>query len=165
MRRSPHDLLQLPAALPAGEFPLDGAIAMELPEGWTLLDGGADCPPAIPGIASFAELADDEVVVTVITRDYSFGAERLLGEIANLAAGSDDRGTVQSTLHLRPGVFGRALYDADGDEEFFIAALVTGRPEDRAIQIGVEVVAAGPTGAVAARLPMLRTMVSTIGHR
>lgn len=165
MRRCPDDLQDPWAGIPAGELMLDHPIAMELPEGWTVLSGGSWSPPPIAGLTSFVELADDEVVVTVATRDYSRGPDCLLDEITGQGAGGRDGSTTRTDLSLRANVRVCALCDSNGAEEFFVAALVMARQENAPAGVGVEVVAAGPAGAITERLPMLWSMVSTIGFR
>lgn len=165
MRRQPDDFRDLLVHLAPGELVLDHALAMELPAGWNHVSGGSQQPPPLDGVTSFVELSDDEVVVTVLTRDYRYGPDRLLDEITGQGIGDDDSSTNYCGLHLRRNVHGRARCDRDEFEELFIAALIV-EPQDNepAGRIGVEVVAAGPVGAITERLPMLRSMVSTIGR-
>lgn len=166
MDRSPDYFRNRLNEAPDAELLLGHAIAIELPHGWTLVSGGGDGPPPIAGLNSFIEFADDEVVVTVVTRDYSHGPDRLLDEITGQGAWSGNPTTAHTDLQLRPNVRGRARYGADEAEEFFVAALVTeGRVDAPSGRIGIEVVAAGPNGTITERLPLLLSMVSTVGHR
>ena len=166
MNRSPDDFPNRLNEAPDAELLLGHSIAIELPDGWTLVSADCDGRPPIAGLNSFIEFADDEVVVTVLTRDYSHGPDRLLDEIIGQGAGSGDPTTVHTDLKLRPNVRGRARCGADEAEEFFVAALVIeGQVDAPTGRIGIEVVAAGPTGTIAGRLPLLLSMVSTVGHR
>ena len=146
------------------ELLLTSTISMGLPDGWTVLSGGADNPPPIEGLTSFLELADDEVVLTVLTRDYALSPDRLLTEITGHGGGSNERNT--PTPDFRPHVNGRICCGGDGAEEFFVAALVMNGPHDSSpAGVGVEFVAAGPLGTVSERGPLLLSLVSTIGYR
>jgi hypothetical protein len=166
MPRSDEDLHDQPIASTSGPALLSDGITVELPEGWTVVSGGSDSPPPIAELTSFIEFADDEVVVTVLTRDYPHGPDRLFREIVGQGARPHNPHSHHDGIRLRPEVRGHAQCGGDGVEEFFVAALVAhGRDSTRPSNIAVEVVATGPPGAVTERLPLLHSMVSTIGYR
>jgi hypothetical protein len=159
MSRSSAPLVDLPAALPAGEFALDRTLVMTLPGGWRLLSGGRHKRPPVPGIWSLAELADDEVVITVTTRDYAHDPARLLDEITGSGCLAHGAPITHAELGLRSGVRGQATCVIDEHAAYFVAALVVDGPPN---PLGVELVAAGSPNAVHVRVPALRSMVSTI---
>ncbi len=125
-----------------------GSVTVELPVGWVVVND----PHEVAG-SSVLEIGDDEVLVALAGRPFGGGAELLMAELLGTGHGGD------GATHDR-SVRGIVRWTSDGGDEQLVAAVVL-TPPDGGHAIALEVVADGPSGAVAQRLPAILAIVAS----
>lgn len=156
--------LHPPQRLRAGHLPIDRAITVRIPDGWSLLAGGGESRPRVGDVSAFTELTDDSIVATMSTRAHDGDPDALLAEV--IGPIDDEAHATIRMLQLPRHVRGRAAHMVDDAGAWFVATLVVAAPRhDPRRTIGVEIVADGPADALHARLPMLQSMIASVQLR